>query len=232
MTALTNSVHIDSPVPPPLTPLLHHLQTHLTPTVLTECMACLHAIKRCCTGDGAGLSGGIFTDQFLSLFFAKHVPTFVEFHNSESDCKILEKPLSLKKINGKSTIALSWSKNPADSKKRETFETDLIVVNLKSEKWWVGSPKNVSTEDRASNFFTTPIPAGIYILPKEYCKSAVSLKSNNKTDTLIDQVDLYRLLKHSMDEKMFLPLPTEFPALSFNLLRAFEPSAATPLTHV
>jgi hypothetical protein len=36
------------------------------------------------------------------------LPEYVEFHKGECDMKICDVPLSQKKINGKSNIALDW----------------------------------------------------------------------------------------------------------------------------
>jgi len=202
-----------------------HLAASLTPALLAEFMGQLAAIKNEFKGDGAGLSGGILADKLAMAFLSKHVKTFEEHHKAESDCKILAHPLSLKKINGNSTIALSWSKNGEGAKKRDTFVTDIIILNLLTETWWKTAPKGATAEERASKFFNATLPAGIYLVSSEFCKTNVCLSSNNKTDTLIEAIPLYKMLKHALDEKLFLPFPTVAPAYQFDILRAFAPLA-------
>lgn len=65
--------------------------------------------------DGCGLTGGAFIDMIITDFFQKHVKHFEKFRSNESDFKIKETPYSFKKINGKSIIALDWSKNKTNS---------------------------------------------------------------------------------------------------------------------
>lgn len=218
-----------SAVPEETTPCLalahvfEHLRSELTPAILCDLVAKLHAIRVEFTGDGAGLSGGTVSDKFIVAYLAQQIKDFKEFHSQESDCKIKEHPMSVKKINGCSTVALNWSKNGEDSKKRELFETDILIVNLKTEQWWKKAPKIATVEERASNYFSTPIPAGIYLISRDFCKKNVCVKSNNKTDTLIDQVPLYKMLRSSIDDGRFITFPTEYPTITFDILKAFTP---------
>ncbi len=198
-----------------------HLKTHLTPDILKGFVDKLNAVRNAFKGDGAGLSGGILSDKLTIDYLSLYVPEFREHHVGESDCAIKDCALSLKKINGKSTIALDWSKNPDESKKREKFENHILILNLCTEQWWKTAPKDASPEERECNYFTTAMPAGIYLVPASYCKDNVCLKSNNKTDTLIESIPLYKMLKHSMEQGLFIEFPKSDSEVKFNILSAF-----------
>lgn len=203
-----------------------HLKQSLTPDLLCELISKLNAIRIEFTGDGAGLSGGIVSDKFSVAFLSLHVPHFKEFHSGESDCSVLGHPLSLKKINGKSTIALDWSKNPEDSLKRQRFETDILILNLQTEHWWKNAPKDATAEERASKFFTSEIKAGIYLISHTYCKNHVCLKSNNKTDSLIESIPLYKMMKNSIEENLFIEFPPSTLQFNFDIMYAFRPNSS------
>ena len=178
-----------------------------------------HSITQSCKGDGAGLSGGTLIDMLLCKFFQEKLALYSDYHNVESDMKICDMPLSLKKINGKSTIALDWSKNETKTK-REHFSCNIIIINLKTEKWWKNNPTN-----KISNInirYTDIIPAGIYIIDKQFCKYFIKLSSNNKTNTLIESQYLYIMLKHSISQNLFIKLPSYNKELKFNILNAFS----------
>lgn len=198
------------------------MKTHLTHNVLTELASKLYAIRTEFVGDGAGLSGGILADKFVVKFISNIVPEFEEFYCGESDCKIRGHPLSIKKINGKSTIALDWSKNGEDSKKRERFDTDMMIINLKTGKWWKSYPASASPHEIETGFFSAPMRAGIYFISKTFCKSNICLSSNNKTNSLIESVQLYKMLTYSVENGMVIDFPSSYPASKFNILKAFE----------
>ena len=61
--------------------------------------------------------------------------------------KIYNTNLSLKKINGKSSIALDWSKNNTDNKKKY-FNTHIMIINLKTQQWWKKSPNIKSNNNK------------------------------------------------------------------------------------
>ena len=69
------------------------------------------ALSQACIGDGAGLAGGTMIDMLLCSFLKEKLTEYSDYHNGESDMKLCDVSLSLKKINGKSTVALDWSKN-------------------------------------------------------------------------------------------------------------------------
>lgn len=176
------------------------------------------AITRTCVGDGAGLLGGGLIDMYLSKLFQTKILSYQDCHHGESDMMIFNTRLSQKKINGKSTIALDWSKNTSENKK-EKFDCDLIIINLKTEKWWKTRPnKIINSRIKYDNI----IPAGIYILDKRFCKKFVSLSSNNKTNTLITSEYLYIMLKRSIYQQLYIFIPPPNKVVIFNILRAFS----------
>jgi hypothetical protein len=128
----------------------------------------------------------------------------------------------MKKINGKSIIALDWSKNGENSKTRERFGTDVMIINTTPEIWWKKSPADVSTEEKESKYYSSHIPAGIYLISHTFCKENVTLSSNNKTNSLIDSKQLYKMLKESMKHNMVIEFPLDIPKRTFNILNAFE----------
>lgn len=158
--------------------------------------------KYCSNKDGAGLSSGSLIEYYFGDTIKK-IPGF-EVHNvGESDLKILGTCLSLKKINGKSTIALDWSKNIKNSTKTY-FNNDIMIINLKEQIWWKKSPIKPLFNDVV---YSTSVPAGIYLIDKEFCKRSVKLSSNNKTNTLIESEYLYLMLLSSINNNLFIEFP-------------------------
>ncbi len=201
--------------------LLEHLQEERRQELSNKCCA----IKNCCTGDGAGLSGGTLIDMLVGDYFQKYVPGYTPSRQGESDMKIGEIPLSQKKINGKSTIALDWSKNPThvDRECREHFSCHILIINLKTDQWWKKNPKSQIEKMSALNItYNDAIPSGIYLVDKQFCKRFVDLSSNNKTNTLIDSQPLYVMLKRSIAIGLFISFPDPNQCLKFSILDAFS----------
>lgn len=163
-------------------------------------MGKIKSIDEFCKGDGRGLTGGMLTDMFLIRFLENKLSEFKECHNNEADCTILGKKLSLKKVKGKSSIALNWSKNSTEDRKEKFIENMMIIV-LKSGKWW--QAKGV-------------IPAGIY------CKEHVKLSHNNKTNALIHPMYLYEMIRNSIANELYIELPKETKIHRFDITLAFE----------
>jgi hypothetical protein len=203
--------------------IFNELKKNLTHDVMCDMLAKMNAISDVVKGEsGSGLSGGMLIDMFLTEYLSTIFDSYEACHEGESDCKVLNIPISIKKINGKSTIALDWSKNGEDSKKRERFETDIMVVNLKSGKWWKEYPQGATQEEKDSGYYSSTMKAGIYIISHKYCKNNVTLSSNNKTNSLIDNKQLYNMLKESIRENMVLEFPAECPTYKFDILKAFQ----------
>lgn len=164
-------------------------------------------------GDGSGLGGGILVDSWIVDYFTEYIQGFQEYHVREADYKILDIPYSFKKISGGSDIALSWSKNPAGAAERNYWEVDIMILNLKSGKWWTRGPINPSKDID----YTRIIPIGLFIIDKDWARNNISISCNNKTNAKIDKHYVYEALITSIDNKTFLqlPEPTELATPSF-----------------
>jgi hypothetical protein len=203
--------------------IFNELKKNLTHDVLCDMFAKMNAISEIFKGkQGGGLSGGMLIDVFLTEYLPTIMKSYEAYHIEESDCKILNTPISIKKINGPSIIALDWSKNIDNSKKRERFKTDIMIINLKSCKWWKTQPRGTTQEEKDSKYYSSTINAGIYIICRKYCKNNTTLSSNNKTNTRINTKEIYNMLKESIRENMVLEFPAEFPTYKFKILNAFE----------
>lgn len=194
-----------------------YLSTSLSNEDLQDLSNKCHSITKHCKGDGAGLSGGTLIDMLLCGFLKEKLPLYSDYHDGESDMKLCDIPLSQKKINGKSTIALDWSKNETKTM-REHFTSDILIINLKTEKWWKKNP----TKSNIKITYNDTIPSGIYIVDKQFCKYFVELSSNNKTNTLIESQYVYRMIKRSISQNLCIDLPAPNNNLKFNILNAFS----------
>jgi hypothetical protein len=182
-------------------------------------------------------------DTFTTLFIEKrkniaqgkniaHILSSISEQDSHEDTKtrmskVVEELLtSIKKINGMSTLALDWSKNE-DVSTRENFSCHIMIINLKTEKWWINNPKNkidqLTTINKGCKItYNDTIPAGIYFVDKKFCKTYIRLSKNNKTNKLITTIFVYLMLKRSISLKMFITLPASNNVLKFNILNAFS----------
>ena len=198
--------------------IFKHLAQHLDAPKLQRLTNICQSITLSCKGDGAGLSSGGLIDMVVSESFANELPNYEECHEGEADMKILGTPLSLKSINGKSTIALDWSKNGEQSAKREHFATHIMILNKKRSHWWKKGPKK-----KAMNIdFDQEIPPGFYLIDKQWCKENIQLSTNNKTNTLISSQYLYAMLLWSIQHGLHVPLPDANKKLTFKILNAFQ----------
>lgn len=200
-----NDYEIDNRVDNDLTLVLKYLKLKLDDNNLQKITNYCHSIKNYCIGNGAGLTGGTISDLFLCEFFKNILDEYQEYKKGEADIKICNIPLSVKKINGKSTIALSWSKNKFIND--TNFIHHILIINLKTEKWW----KNMLI-----------IKSGIYLVDKDFCKANIELYSNNKTDKLINSKNLYKMLEHSIEKKLFIELPEKNKDIIFSILTGFS----------
>jgi len=196
-----------------------HLLQNLTPIDLQDLVNKCYSITKACNSDGAGLSGGTLIDMLLCKYFEEKLSGYKEHHIGESDMKICDIPLSQKKINGKSTIALDWSKNDKNGN-REHFSVDILIINLKEHQWWKTNPKEIKSNIKIK--YNETIPQGIYLIDKQFCKYYTKIMKNNKTNTLIESQYLYIMLKRSMSLHTFIELPSPNKTLQFNILNAFS----------
>ena len=196
------------------------IESKLTHSDLQELSNKCISITNVCKGDGVGLTGGTLIDMYLCKYFLEKLKDhYEELHSGESDIKIDNTELSLKKITGKSTIALDWSKNKTDNKKKY-FNNHIIIINLKTEKWWKTKPNKIISNKIIT--YNDEIKSGIYFIDKNYCKRYIKLSSNNKTNSLIDSQYLYFMLKRSIMLRLYIELPTPNKNIEFNILQAFS----------
>jgi hypothetical protein len=201
-----------------LSVIYNYLLTNLTKQHLQELSNMCDALLRICQGkDGSGLSSGLLIDILINNYFEKNLSACQNFYKNECDLKICDISISLKKITGKSQLALDWSKNEI-TKKKKYFTCHILIINLKSEKWWKKSPVNKINNNL---IFTDILPMGIYIIDKKFCKYHIELSSNNKTNSLIKEQYLYLILKRCIFQKLFIEIPVPNKVFKFNILNAF-----------
>lgn len=195
------------------------LESSFTDEIRQDLTDKIYAIQSSCKGDGAGLTCGSLIDMLISETFQQVMGVhYTEYHVGESDMKLCDIPLSLKTIKAKSTIALDWSKNPNEST-REHFTEHIMILNTQSDVWWKKSPKQKSQEDILYNDM---VPAGFYLVDKEFCKKNIKLSSNNKTNTLIQSQDLYWMLQYSRSQGLAVTLPIPRTTYHFSISHAFS----------
>jgi hypothetical protein len=198
--------------------IIKYLKCNLTIDCLQELSNKCNAINDKCkkNGSGSGLLGGCLIDMFITDFFKKKLCKYEEYHYGEADLKLCNTPLSLKKITGKSDIALDWSKNK-DNFIKEHFIYHIIIINLKTEQWWKKTPKI----HQDNIIYNDNIESGIYIINKEFCKQ-FELFKNNKTNTLIKNHDVYKMLKESISHNLYIKIPPHNKIVTFDILNAFS----------
>jgi len=192
------------------------LQEKLSEDDLQDLSNKCSAITMSCKGDGCGLLSGGLIDMVITSYFKK-LEDYKDCHLGEADMTISGIPLSLKKINGPSTLALDWSINK-ESAPKEHFTCSILILNLKTSQWWKRAPKTPQLKIT----YNDTMPSGIYIVDKQFCKMYVKLSSNNKTNTLIEKEFVYLMLKRSMALKLFIALPVPNKGLTFDILKAFS----------
>ena len=91
------NVDITSDEPNTLQQVFHEIKQYLSTDVLRDMVSKMNAVCENCKGDGAGLTGGVLIDMFLTAYLSDVFGSFEECRSGESDCKILGIPLSIKK---------------------------------------------------------------------------------------------------------------------------------------
>lgn len=232
---------------------LRKVWSYLNKSLTIDDLQCLankcYAITKSCKGDGAGLASGGLIDMLICNFFKTKLTDYSDYHTGESDMKICDIRLSLKKISGTSDLALDWSKNEKNKKdndkknnhkkeknnlsndqvinvpqitksQREHFSSHIMILNLQTAQWWKKSPIKQPVSPLIITYNDT-IPTGIYLIDKRYCKYYIKLSSNNKTDTLIKKEYVYIMIKRSIRLDLFISLPLPKKDIIFNILEAF-----------
>jgi hypothetical protein len=179
--------------------------------IVIECFEKIFAINRYCSENlgkqGGGLSAGILVDLVINEYFVQKLENFKSFHSGESDCILMDHNFSIKKITGKSNIALDWSKNKNQESQKEYFISDMMIFNLKSQKWL-----------KTSKF----IPSGLYFIPNDFCKQNIQLKQNNKTNSLIDSKNLYKMLEYSLENNLCIQISESQNKFEWCVLNGFS----------
>jgi len=173
----------------------------------------MNSITKKLKGDGAGLSSGLFIDMLLCEFLSNKLDKCEEYHNGECDIKINDINFSLKKINGKSLLALDWSKNNNENTTKDIFTHNIILINTKTCQWW----KKKSNID-----YTKTIKSGIYIINKDYCKENIKLSSNNKSNSIITHQNVYKMINNSIESSTYIEIPEPNKELKFSLIKCFS----------
>lgn len=157
--------------------------------------------------DGGGLFSGTLVEDFVlqEYFFTSGL---CEKYNYDCfDLKINNKPLSFKKISGKSDIALKWSKNKI---KTNCTLSHILILNTGNISWW-----------KRKKDFTTNIPKGFFIIPSFWLNKNL-LTKNNKSDFILDKEVLYSLIQKSIKYKFFVSVKeTDIKVYNYKLLHSF-----------
>jgi hypothetical protein len=157
-----------------------------------ECFDYIFAVKRYFKNiDGGGLSSGTIIDGIIGEFFSEKFNQYKLYHNGECDCIFYNRKFSIKTIKGKSQLALDWSKNKKENSDKEYFTCDIMIFNSKSEEWFKK---------------TKVIPNGLYFISSSFCKQHIQLKQNNKTNSLIDSKNLFKMLQNAFENNLYIPV--------------------------
>ena len=104
-------------------------------------------------------------------------------------CQELRLPLSIKTLSKMGPLAVNWGKNK--TKISFVFIAPIMIIYHKPE-----SPKK---EDK-------DISSGIYIIEPEWCQQNITLSSNNKSDYIIDEPTTRKMIRHSIETSLFVPI--------------------------
>jgi len=191
---------------------MDYLRQALTDEVLQEISDKMWTLQCRLQSDGRGLLGGAVVEHVLFEMLETIMKDFTVHHVRQCDCTILGTKFSFKKISGKSRLALDWSKSTVKPT-TGTFEHSILLLNLKAGKWWRSKPHRART-----------IPMGFFLINHVYCKRYVTLKKNNKTNSLIDTDELYRMITYAMDHSWCVKLPTPcIDRFTFSFQSGFVP---------
>jgi hypothetical protein len=104
-------------------------------------------------------------------------------------CQELRVPLSIKTLSKMGPLAVNWGKNK--TKISFVFIAPIMIIYHKPE-----SPKK---EDK-------DISSGVYIIEPEWCQKNITLSSNNKSDYIIDESTTRKMIRHSIEQDLFVPV--------------------------
>lgn len=155
------------------------------------------AISATFSGKGAGLSAGhwyesVFKDM-LNCGDSRFVPVPAD-GVTDADYYFEDYPLSHKTLSYRNTradLALSWSKNGAKGLRRTTFESSIVLLNLRK-------PSSRGVWRRT--------PQGIYVIPLDQLASRVVLAENNKSDSIIPATSVLALMQWCLTHSLVVPI--------------------------
>ena len=209
---------------------IHSTLTRLTMEARQRFANECKAIETSKSPDGKGLSTGADIDYHLVNGFLPDElgDDFEKYQRGEADVKISEVAASYKTLRSKGDTALSWSKNP-DKKKDGSFSIDrkflenpipMIMYLRESGKWWVNGP---AAPRHQSIEWNREIKSGFYIIDMRKAADYIELKSNNKSDSIIDSQDMYRMLTEAVNEEGFVEIPEpKGPVMKLRFAFEFE----------
>jgi hypothetical protein len=105
---------------------------------------------------------------------------------TQADCGIKcpdPVPLSIKCT--KSSIAVNWGKN----KEKIDFQFIAPIMII----WHKPKPKHACE-------------SGVYVVDPEWCQANIVLSSNNKTDYMVDDKQVVKMMEHAKEQGMFAPI--------------------------
>ena len=188
-----------------------------------------NCIQRNSASSGRGLSTGEKIDFFLTKQFlpANLGREFEEFHEDESDFKILNQPISFKTLREGGDLAMCWSRNDGTESQKETkicrhWQVPVLIYVRESGKWWSNGPmKDCHTkepfESSEKKYWCQKIRSGFYLI-NHTIGDKINFKKNNKSTCIIDKQDVYRLIIDAKEKENFLEMPEPqgiFPTMKF-----------------
>lgn len=170
----------------------------------------MFAIKNYFNNESAkGLQCGGILEKIQVEYICKHIENCYPCNEGQADIMIKESKYSIKNITKKSKIGVCWSKNP--NIMDIEIDTNILIFVSEGSYWWA-----------QKDHFDEYIPAGIYYVPIEFCKNIKYIK-NNKSDYIISEQDVYKLLCKSLANKYYLELPRPFKLLEYSFTYGFTP---------
>lgn len=162
---------------------------------------------------GAGLTGGmlqesLWVDMLTSSKKFSSTPVIDTALTIDADYYFGNYPISHKTIGPRnwdgsgnpplsgSDLALAWSKNPEGGVQRVTFKASIAIAytghsNPNSKSKW------------------GQLDHGYYMIPLDYLDD-ITLKSNNKTDSLIPKTDVLAMMTRAKEQSLFAPLQFDY----------------------
>lgn len=193
---------------------------------LSEACNC---IQNSSASSGRGLSTGEKVDFYLTKqFLPTHVgDDFQEFHEDESDFKLLNHPISFKTLRDGGDLAMCWSRNDGtDSKKKSKtcnhWQVPVMIYVRQSGKWWSNGPmkhwnSDVKIEQNNKKWWCDEIGSGFYLISQESGLN-IHFKTNNKSTCILDKQEVYKLIKDAKEYGLFIEMPEpkgEFTSMKF-----------------